>query len=92
MSENVCVAFSDSINGNTTAEFVAVKETYGATKLWCLLKPIPIDCDSPDAGGTSANAQNEEGGSSSPSSSSDDDQVIGQKAKKKRKAVVEDLD
>ena len=38
--ENVCVAFEDG-NGM----FLADAESYGADKLWCLLKPIPIELD-----------------------------------------------
>ena len=47
-SENVCVAFESETEGKTTGMFVAEAETYGADKLWCLLKPIPIELDSED--------------------------------------------
>ena len=41
--QNVCVAFNDG-NGM----FLADAESYGADKLWCLLKPIPIELDEDD--------------------------------------------
>ena len=41
--ENVCVAFNDETFGETRGMFVADAQTYGADKLWCVLKPIPID-------------------------------------------------
>ena len=36
--ENVCVAFDDG-----DGMFLADAESYGADKLWCLFKPIPIE-------------------------------------------------
>ena len=41
--ENVCVAFNDG-----DGMFLASAESYGADKLWCLLKPIPIELDEDD--------------------------------------------
>ena len=51
VTENVCVAFSDETYGETTGQFVADKETYGAERLWCLLRqiPVPLDEDSDDS-------------------------------------------
>ena len=40
---NVCVAFSDG-----DGMFLADAESYGANKLWCLLKPNPIEVDDDD--------------------------------------------
>ena len=40
--ENVCVAFSDAEYGDTHGMFLADENSYGADRLWCLLKPIPI--------------------------------------------------
>ena len=40
VQENVCVSFPDG-----DGMFLADGETYGADKLWCLLKPIPIELD-----------------------------------------------
>ena len=42
--ENVCVAFDDG-----DGMFLADAESYGADKLWCLLKPIPIELDEDEA-------------------------------------------
>ena len=33
VKDNVCVAFNDETYGETTGEFIALKETYGADKL-----------------------------------------------------------
>ena len=38
--------FNDEENGKTLAHITASKETYGANKLWCILKGIPIHLDS----------------------------------------------
>ena len=51
VSENVSVEFSEEM-GETTSVMVADKETYGADKLWVLLKPIPINVGS-DSGSPS---------------------------------------
>ena len=45
--DNVCVAFNDETYGETTGEFIALKETYGADKLWCLLADAPDLADAP---------------------------------------------
>ena len=50
---NVSVAFHDETYGDTRGLMVAYLETYGADKLWVVLKPIPIalyddDDDEPD--------------------------------------------
>ena len=42
-SENVSVEFVDQTYGETRGAIVATAETYGADKLWVVLKPIPID-------------------------------------------------
>ena len=47
-SENVCVAFNDETFGETSGMFVADEETYGADRLWCLLRAIPIELDDED--------------------------------------------
>ena len=44
--ENVCVAFDDG-----DGMFLADAESYGADKLWCLLKPIPIELSESEAEG-----------------------------------------
>ena len=44
-SENVSVAFTETF-GETRGLMVADAETYGAEKLWCVLKAIPIELDS----------------------------------------------
>ena len=49
--ENVCVAFNDKEYGETHGMFVADAATYGADKLWCLLKPITIDLSDDDESG-----------------------------------------
>ena len=35
--------------GDTDGHIVADPETYGANKLWCVLKPIPIELDDDDS-------------------------------------------
>ena len=45
-SENVSVEFNDETDGETRGLMVADAETYGADRLWCLLKPIPVELDS----------------------------------------------
>ena len=47
-SENVSVAFYDETYGETCGMIVADPDTYGADRLWCMLKPIPIELDSDD--------------------------------------------
>ena len=47
-SENVCVSFNNETFGETHGMFVADDETYGADRLWCLLRAIPIDLDDED--------------------------------------------
>ena len=42
--ENVCVAFDDG-----DGMFLADAKSHGADKLWCLLKPIPIELDKSEA-------------------------------------------
>ena len=42
-SENVSVAFNDATHGETRGMFIADAESYGADKLWVLLKGIPIE-------------------------------------------------
>ena len=44
-SENVSVEFKDETDGETRGMFVAEADTYGADKLWVVLKPIPIELD-----------------------------------------------
>ena len=44
--ENVCVAFDDG-----DGMFLADAESYGADKLWCLLKLIPIELSESEAEG-----------------------------------------
>ena len=44
-SENVSVEFKDETYGETRGTFVAEADTYGADKLWVVLKPIPIELD-----------------------------------------------
>ena len=39
----------DAVDGETRGVMVADPQTYGATKLWVVLKPIPIDCDDGDS-------------------------------------------
>ena len=41
-SENVSVAFYDAVDGETRGGMVADPQTYGAIKLWVVLKPIPL--------------------------------------------------
>ena len=44
VSENVSAQFIDPESGiETWGSFVAERETYGASKLWVLLEPIPVD-------------------------------------------------
>ena len=45
-SENVSVEFKDDTDGETRGKFLATADTYGANKLWVLLKPIAINLDS----------------------------------------------
>ena len=40
------VEFNDETYGETRGLMVADAETYGADRLWCLLKPIPVELDS----------------------------------------------
>lgn len=47
-SENVSVEFNDETDGETRGLMVADAETYGADRLWCMLKPIPIELDDDD--------------------------------------------
>ena len=47
-SENVSVEFKDDTDGETRGKFLATADTYGANKLWVLLKPIAINLDSDD--------------------------------------------
>ena len=47
-SENVSVAFNDETYGETRGMIVADSDTYGADRLWCMLKPIPIELDDDD--------------------------------------------
>lgn len=42
-TDNVQVEFSDETYGQTTSLMVADGATYGADKLWVVLKPIPVD-------------------------------------------------
>ena len=46
--ENVSVEFKDDTFGVTRSTFVAEADTYGADKLWVVLKPIPIELDEDD--------------------------------------------
>ena len=74
-SENVSVAFNDETYGETRGMFVAEAETYGADKLWCLLKPIPVELDSDDSEddqtlGTSPKKQKPSRGAASSSAAS----------------------
>ena len=50
-SENVSVAFNDTTHGETRGMFIADAESYGAEKLWVLLKGIPIELDGDDEDG-----------------------------------------
>ena len=47
-SENVSVAFNDEMYGETRGMIVADPDTYGADRLWCILRPIPIVLDNDD--------------------------------------------
>ena len=40
--------FTDATHGETRGMIVADPNTYGADKLWCMLKPIPIELDNSD--------------------------------------------
>jgi hypothetical protein len=42
-AENVCVHFNDKTYGETMGMFCALKEEYGANRLWCLLKGSAIE-------------------------------------------------
>ena len=42
------VAFNDTMHGETCGMFIADAESYGAEKLWVLLKGIPIELDGDD--------------------------------------------
>ena len=48
-SENVSVQFNVATEGETTSVMVADAETYGAHRLWVLLKPIPVSVDDSDS-------------------------------------------
>ena len=48
-SENVLVQFSNPTEGETQSRMVADPDTYGANKLWVLLRPIPIDLSDNDS-------------------------------------------
>ena len=45
-SENVMVQFTNETEGETQSLMVADANTYGADKLWVVLRPIPIEVDS----------------------------------------------
>ena len=45
-TDNVHAEFNDEEFGKTEGHLLADKETYGADKLWCILKGIPVDLDS----------------------------------------------
>ena len=47
-SENVSAAFNDETYGETRGMIIADPDTYGADKLWCMLKPIPIELNDDD--------------------------------------------
>ena len=49
-TENVCIEMYEQTYGETRGMFVADAESYGAHKLWCLLKPIPVDLDDEEVG------------------------------------------
>ena len=48
VQDNVSVAFSDELHGETSSQMVADANTYGADKLWVLLKAIPVDITADD--------------------------------------------
>ena len=48
-SENVSVAFNDEKHGETRGMILADPDTYGAEKLWCMLRPIPIELASSES-------------------------------------------
>ena len=50
-----------SSHGETNGMFLADAASYGADKLWCLLKPIPIELD-----GDSSACEDAEAGDSEP--------------------------
>ena len=59
-SENVSVAFNDTTHGETRRHvyhFIADAESYGAEKLWVLLKGIPIELDGDDEDGDDEDAE-----------------------------------
>ena len=56
-SENVSVAFNDTTQGETRGMFIADAESYGAEKLWVLLKGIPIELDGDDEDGDDEDAE-----------------------------------
>ena len=67
-SENVCVIFNNEVEGETRGMFIADPDEYGADKLWCLLKPIPLvisDTESETVGEAAAAAQGATGSGSS---------------------------
>ena len=47
-SDNVSVAFNDEIYDETRGMIAADPDTYGADRLWCMLRPIPIVLDDDD--------------------------------------------
>ena len=56
-SENVSVAFNDTTHGETRGMLIADAESYGAGKLWVLLKGIPIELDGDDEDGDDEDAE-----------------------------------
>jgi len=52
--ENVSVEFKDDTYGVTRGTFVAEADTYGADKLWVVLKPIPIELEEDEGDGQSS--------------------------------------
>ena len=56
-SENVSVAFNDTTHGETRGMLIADAESYGAEKLWVLLKGIPIELDGDDENGDDEDAR-----------------------------------
>ena len=58
-SENVSVEF-DEEQGKTNGRMVAEAQTYGADKLWVVLKPIPVELDS-DSGSSLPSSDDDHG-------------------------------
>ena len=44
-SENVAVQFSNETEGETQSLMIADANTYGADRLWVVLRPLPIEVD-----------------------------------------------